>query len=135
MVETEFSSKEHGTMIHKKLLMTFFVVATFILSIGCIEVMAAEEAAQTPPPGSQPLAVKEAPPAAPQADTIPKQPSPEHVWQPGFWTWKEGNSWVWVPGRWEVPPHGPCGTWIPGHWIRGWQGYWHWVPGHWACYY
>jgi hypothetical protein len=119
-----------------RLLFTLLIFATFIICLGYVEIATAqtEEAKQAPPPGSQPLIVKEAPPAAPKMDNVPPQPSKEHVWVPGFWTWIEGHSWVWVPGRWVVPPHGPCGTWIPGHWIRGWQGYWHWVPGHWACY-
>jgi hypothetical protein len=109
------------------------MTAGFIFTIDNMNGIGVEEAvAQTPPPGSQSLVVNQAPPSAPKQDVIPPQPSPQHVWQPGYWTWKEGNSWVWVPGRWEAPPY-PYGTWIPGHWSYRY-GYYHWVPGHWAYY-
>ena len=120
-------------MKYKSLLVMLLIAATFLLGIAYTKGVVAQQAAmQTPPPGSQSLVVYQAPPAAPKQDVIPAQPSPQHVWQPGYRTWKEGNSWVWVPGRWAVPPY-PYGTWIPNYWSYRY-GYYHWAPGHRAHY-
>jgi len=120
-------------MKYKSLLVMLLIAATFLLGIAYTKgVVAQQTATQTPPPGSQSLVVNEAPPAAPKQDVILAQPSPQHVWQPGYWTWKEGNSWVWVPGGWAAPPYAG-GSWIPGHWSYRY-GYYHWVPCHWAYY-
>ena len=80
-------------MKYKSLLVMLLIAATFLLGIAYTKgVVAQQTATQTPPPGSQSLVVNEAPPAAPKQDVILAQPSPQHVWQPGYWTWKEGNS-------------------------------------------
>jgi hypothetical protein len=61
---------------------------------------------------------------------------PAHaVWIPGFWN-LEGNpataprgGWVWVSGRWDVPPVRGA-QWDDSHWgFSG--GWWSWTPGHW----
>jgi len=80
-------------MKYKSLLVMLLIAATFLLGIAYTKgVVAQQTATQIPPPGSQSLVVNEAPPAAPKQDVILAQPSPQHVWQPGYWTWKEGNS-------------------------------------------
>jgi hypothetical protein len=36
-----------------------------------------------------------------------RQPSRRHVWIEGHWRWSDRrNDWVWVSGRWKVPPRG-----------------------------
>src|SRR5206468_4058280 len=32
-------------------------------------------------------------------------PGPQHVWITGYHRW-DGAAYVWVPGRWELPPRG-----------------------------
>jgi hypothetical protein len=56
-------------------------------------------------------------------------PSARHVWIPGFHRW-DGNTYVWVSGRWEVPPKGRH-AWVPGHWVHHHRNGYYWVEGHW----
>jgi hypothetical protein len=78
----------------------------------------------TPPPV---IVVNQAPPA-PRAESASPQPSPQHVWIPGYWAWRS-NQQQWIEGHWEIPPH-PGATWMPARWDqRGSEyvftdGYW-----------
>ncbi len=58
----------------------------------------------------------------------PVAPSPRHVWITEEWE-PRGGSYVFVGGRWAVPPH-PGWVWIPGHWRRTRHGD-IWIRGHW----
>lgn len=59
---------------------------------------------------------------------MPPQPSPESVWIPGYWAWRN-NQQQWVAGQWQIPPR-PGATWVPARWEpRGSEyvfidGYW-----------
>ena len=55
-------------------------------------------------------------------------PGPHHVWIAGYHRW-DGNAYVWVPGRWAVPPRRHH-HWVSGHWVKSHRG-WYWVEGHW----
>lgn len=87
---------------------------------------------QNPPPADVSAAVPtiaaSQPPPPPQPEPIPEQPSPDYVWQPGYWDWR-GNQFFWVNGHWELPPRQNL-VWVPAHWeTRGNQyvltaGYW-----------
>jgi hypothetical protein len=68
------------------------------------------------------------PPPPPIRETILVSPGPGYFWVGGFHSWN-GNSYVWVPGRWERIP-GRRHAWAPGHWVHGRHG-WYWVEGHW----
>lgn len=72
------------------------------------------------------IVVPTAPPPL-QQEIIMPQPSPAHVWMPGFWGWH--NHWVWTPGRWALPPH-PGAHWQAPVWAPH-RGAWHYRPGHW----
>jgi hypothetical protein len=61
-------------------------------------------------------------------ETRPPAPGPLYVWVGGYHRW-DGRAYVWVPGRWVVPPR-RHGRWVPGHWVRHRRG-WFWVEGHW----
>jgi len=67
------------------------------------------------------------------AETIPLPPVSEDqlIWQPGHWDWngtgyiwrdgkyaklEPGQSNMWVPGWWELPPNASRCVWNPGHW-------------------
>ena len=47
--------------------------------------------------------VLQAPPASQPPQAIPAQPSPQHVWIAGYYTW-QNNRYEWMAGRWDVPP-------------------------------
>lgn len=67
------------------------------------------------------------PPPPPRAEVQVPPPTSTYVWAPGYWTWN--NGWVWIPGRWELPPERMV-TWVPGQWAQ--LGHtWVWRPGHW----
>jgi hypothetical protein len=68
-------------------------------------------------------------PPAPIVETRVVAPSPHHVWIAGYHRW-DGQAYVWVPGRWDLPPvhhH----AWVAGHWAHHHQNGWYWVEGHW----
>jgi len=56
-------------------------------------------------------------------------PSPRYVWIAGYHRW-DGRAYVWVPGRWELPPAHRA-AWVPGHWVHHRRSGWYWVEGHW----
>ena len=55
-----------------------------------------------------------APPAA-QVEVRPAQPVATAVWVDGYWHY-QGGRWVWVAGRWAVPPRAGA-TWRPSVWV------------------
>ncbi len=61
-------------------------------------------------------------------ETVPVAPSTRHVWIAGYHRW-DGRAYVWVPGRYVLPPRAHV-IWVPGHWARHSRGY-YWVEGHW----
>jgi hypothetical protein len=71
--------------------------------------------------------VTQAPPAL-QSEVVLEQPSPQHKWIPGFWTYRDSR-YLWVSGHWEIPPR-PDATWIAPRWVpenggyRYYEGYW-----------
>jgi len=68
-------------------------------------------------------------PPAPVVEERIIAPSPRHVWIGGYHRW-DGRAYVWVPGRWELPPS-RYRTWVPGHWVRHQRNGYYWVDGHW----
>jgi len=56
-------------------------------------------------------------------------PSRRHIWIAGYHRW-DGNAYVWVPGRWELPP-AHRRAWVRGHWVHERRNGWYWVDGHW----
>jgi hypothetical protein len=73
------------------------------------------------------VVVRVAPPP-PVVEHRPVSPGARYVWTDGYHHW-DGHRYVWVSGRWVVPPHAG-GVWVPGHWAeRG--GGWVWIEGHW----
>jgi len=68
-------------------------------------------------------------PPAPIVETRVVAPSRRHVWIAGYHRW-DGNAYVWVPGRWELPP-AHRRAWVRGHWVHERRNGWYWVDGHW----
>ena len=73
------------------------------------------------------VVVRVAPPAA-VVETRGAAPGPNYVWVDGYQQWN-GNAYVWVPGKWEVPPRAHA-RWVAHHWVKR-QGGWVLVEGHW----
>jgi hypothetical protein len=76
---------------------------------------------------SQAIVVTQAPPTALSEPALPR-PSAQHVWIPGYYTWRD-NRYLWIAGRWELPPRSDA-TWVPPRWeresggYRFYEGYW-----------
>lgn len=76
---------------------------------------------------AQTVVVTQAPPA-PQQEPVLEQPSPKHVWIPGYWTYRDTH-YVWISGRWELPPREGA-VWVAPRWeregnaYRYYEGYW-----------
>ena len=72
--------------------------------------------------------VLQAPPAPQAPEAIPTQPSSQHVWVAGYWTW-QNNRYAWMAGHWELPSHSGA-TWVNPRWesegnaFRFYEGYW-----------
>lgn len=67
-------------------------------------------------------------PPAPIVAVRAISPGPRYVWVDGYHRWT-GRAYVWVPGRWAVPPRHRS-AWIPARWERDRRG-WFFVAGHW----
>jgi hypothetical protein len=72
--------------------------------------------------------VRIGPPAA-IVETRPVAPGPHHVWIGGYHRW-DGQAYLWVPGRWDLPPARHRG-WVAGHWAHHRHNGYYWVDGHW----
>jgi hypothetical protein len=55
-------------------------------------------------------------------------PGPGYEWIAGYHRW-DGARYVWVPGRWDRPPH-PHAHWVAHRWVHR-NGGWVLVEGHW----
>jgi hypothetical protein len=85
--------------------------------------------APAPPASAGPRVYVRIGPPAPVVETRIVAPSPRHVWIAGYHRW-DGRAYVWVPGRWELPPSHRA-AWVPGHWVHHRRNGWYWVEGHW----
>lgn len=68
-------------------------------------------------------------PPVPIVEVQTAAPTPGHVWIGGYHRWN-GRAYVWVPGRWALPPRAHA-VWVPGYW-KFHKGHGHyWVEGRW----
>lgn len=67
-------------------------------------------------------------PPPPRVEAPTLQPSPNHVWIPGYWKWA-GINYEWIDGRWAKAKKNR--VWVPGTWERV-GARWAWKPGKWA---
>ena len=79
------------------------------------------------PLAALPVYVKIAPPP-PRVEVKVVAPGKGYFWIGGYHRWT-GTAYVWVPGRWALPPR-PGAVWLPGHWKKHAHG-WVWSNGHW----
>ena len=101
--------------------------ATVPVQVQTPQGVATVQAPITSPVGASSIVVMQAPPAAQQEVPSPR-PSTDHVWVPGFWSWKN-SQYTWMAGHWEVPPRVGA-VWVPPRWQpegtswRFYEGYW-----------
>jgi hypothetical protein len=82
---------------------------------------------QTASPVVSTTVITQAPPAL-QQEVVLAQPTPQHVWLPGFWTWRN-DRYEWMAGHWELPPSSST-VWIAPRWeqqgnaYKFTEGYW-----------
>ena len=62
-------------------------------------------------------------------EEIPPRPGEAYTWVAGYWGW-QGDDWVWIPGRWEIPAGGGV-SWIRPRYVRE-SGVYRYEPGHWS---
>ncbi len=72
--------------------------------------------------------VTNAPPAR-RHEVRTERPSPNHIWQGGFWH-HTGTDWNWNDGRWAARPHRHA-SWVAPRYQRT-KGGTRYVPGHWS---
>lgn len=85
-------------------------------------------AAALPAAAGTRIYVRIGPPAA-IVETRVARPGPRHIWIAGYHRW-DGHAYVWVSGRWVLPPAGRR-AWVAGHWVHHRRSGWYWVEGHW----
>ena len=74
------------------------------------------------------IVVTQAPPAL-QQEVAQARPSSDHVWVPGYWTWRN-NRYEWMAGHWEVPPRTNA-VWVSPRWERLSDGSYRFYEGFW----
>ena len=74
------------------------------------------------------IIVTQAPPA-PQQEVVLAQPSSEHKWVPGYWTWRN-ERYEWMAGHWEIPPS-QSSVWVAPRWERRSDGSYRFYEGYW----
>jgi hypothetical protein len=90
-------------------------------------ILLATALALSAPLSGLPVYVNIAPPAPPVEVKV-VAPGKGYFWVGGYHRWT-GKAYVWVPGRWALPPH-PGAAWVPGHWKNTPHG-WVWKSGRW----
>jgi hypothetical protein len=68
-------------------------------------------------------------PPPPREEIRPVAPSPNHVWIPGHWAWRNGAH-VWFQGHWAMPPAAGY-HWVAARWVNEGGG-WVYYEGHWV---
>jgi hypothetical protein len=74
------------------------------------------------------IIVMQAPPPI-QQELILAQPSSEHKWVPGYWTWRNSR-YEWMAGHWALPPNSVA-VWIAPRWERTSDGGYRFYEGYW----
>jgi hypothetical protein len=102
-----------------------------IRSLALAAVLTGVACAPPPPPRERVVVYEQPAPPPPVTEVVVAQPGPEYVWVRGHHRWDEGaHAYVWVSGRWVVPPTG-FHAWHEGHWQRGNHAY-VWIEGRWS---
>ena len=82
-------------------------VATILVSVAIF----------TPPASAAVYIRVGVPPPPLRHEVIIVQPSPRHVWVPGYWDWAPArHDYIWVGGRWLIPPYRHA-VWVGPRWV------------------
>lgn len=103
---------------------------TTVPNAGAVSVPTATTTTTTTADGitrQQTVVVNQAPPML-QQEVVLARPSAQHVWVPGYWTWRNSR-YEWMAGHWEIPPFSGA-TWVApkseptSGGYRFYEGYW-----------
>ena len=75
------------------------------------------------------IIVMQAPPAV-QQEVVLAQPTSDHKWIPGYWTWRNSR-YAWMAGHWEVPSNSNA-VWVAPRWERTSDGGYRFYEGYWS---
>jgi hypothetical protein len=76
------------------------------------------------------ILVQQAPPTL-QQELVSAQPSSDHKWIPGYWTWSSNNGrYEWMSGHWQLPPTRNA-VWVAPRWERTDSGGYRFYEGYW----
>jgi len=144
----------HVSRTHRQIAQVSLVSAALALLAGCASEPASHVVSAPPPPApstqlvvaqQQPTAqyvatnnlaqpqngviiVTQAPPAI-QQEVVLAQPSSDHKWVPGYWTWRNSR-YEWMAGHWELPPSSSS-VWIAPRWEHRSDGSYQFYEGYW----
>jgi hypothetical protein len=79
--------------------------------------------------GNGTVIVMQAPPAL-QQEVVLAQPTSDHKWVGGYWTWRNAR-YEWLAGHWELPPSSSS-TWVVPRWERTGNGGYRFYEGYWS---
>jgi hypothetical protein len=79
-------------------------------------------------PGVSTTVVTQAPPEMPP-EVVVAQPSPQHAWLAGYWTWRN-DRYEWMAGHWELPPTSGA-LWVKPRWESSGTGAYRFYEGYW----
>ena len=87
------------------------------LTVAVATLLVASAAVFTPPASAAVyIRVNAAPPPLRHEEVIVR-PSGRHVWVPGYWDWAPArHDYVWVGGRWALPPRAHA-VWVGPRWV------------------
>jgi hypothetical protein len=74
------------------------------------------------------IIVTQAPPTV-QQELVTAQPTSDHKWVPGYWTWRN-NRYEWMNGHWALPPSRDS-VWVAPRWERTSSGSYRFYEGYW----
>lgn len=69
------------------------------------------------------------PPPSQVTEVVAAPPAPGAIWIPGYWAFN-GQGYVWLGGRWEIPPPN-CRAYVAPYWAHRRHGGYVYIRGYW----
>ena len=82
----------------------------------------------TAAPAVSTTVVTQAPPEMP-TEVVLAQPTSQHAWLAGYWTWRN-ERYEWMAGHWELPPTSGA-MWVKPRWESSGTGAYRFYEGYW----
>ena len=101
-------------------LVTTTMTTTTPVAVVTPAVVVGNTAYATQTPVVSTTVVTQAPPTL-QQEVVLAQPSPQHVWIAGYWTWRN-EQYQWMAGNWVLPPNSGS-VWVAPRWEKQGNAY------------